>query len=392
MSAKIKFPKVSGANQKLFAEAMNCYKQGKYSECYEIISNLAASGVARACYCKALLDVNPRIPDAEGDDAFFDGIKKAASMKYPLAYGLLAIYYYEGDKYNELVELCIANKKLAEPRLMTMLAAIYDGFYSEGSAYANEKRAAKTFAAAGALFENCIKTAEKSSPEWEENDVYLGARTTLKHTYALLNRLIMISYKFSDVYANRNLYREAYNRASYYATDPLFLFGAHRINAETLMDDIMGLSDLKAVNKSMQLMEEAYQNLDEELQELNSETYDNVWDKYKEYYESESERLASLNLHATSDLTALFPGMGVGDMISGIARGVQRWANSPMSSTETYYEIDGKKYKKGDNLGYLYDEDGIRSNYRIDDVDRLHGEGDRELGYFSTDGIFMPKK
>lgn len=392
MSAKIKFPKVSGANQKLFSEAMNCYKQGKYAECYDIISNLADSGIARGCYCKALLDINPEIPQAKGEEAFFDGMKKAASLKYPLAYGFLAIYYYECDRYKELIELCIANKKLSEPRLMTMLAALYDGFFSEGIDYANEKLSAKTFASAGVLFESCLKAAEKSSPEWEENDTYFGARAALKHTYALLNRLIMISYKFSDVYANRNLYREAYNRASYYASEPLFLYGVHRFNAETLMDDIMGLSDLKAVNKSMQLMEEAYQNLGEELQDANSETYDGVWEKYKEYYEAESERLASLNLHATSDLTALFPGMGVGDMLSGIARGVQRWANSPSSSTETYYEIDGRKYRKGDNLGYLYDEDGIRSEYRIDDVDRLHGDGDRELGYFSTDGIFMPKK
>jgi hypothetical protein len=93
----------------------------------------------------------------------------------------------------------------------------------------------------------------------------------------------------------------------------------------------------------------------------------------------------------TSDLEALFPGRTISDFVSDLATGVKRWADTPSQSTETYYEIDGVKYKKGDNLGYLYDENGVRSSYRVDDVDRVYGESDREIGHFSTDGIFMSK-
>ena len=139
-------------------------------------------------------------------------------------------------------------------------------------------------------------------------------------------------------------------------------------------------------------MEEAYQKLDDGTKELNNEDYCQLWENYNEYYESEMQRLASLNLETTSDLEALFPGQTVSNFVSDLAAGVQRWANTPSSSAaENYYEIDGVKYKKGDNLGYLYDENGMRSSYRVDDVNRLYGESDRELGYFSTDGIFMPK-
>ena len=202
----------------------------------------------------------------------------------------------------------------------------------------------------------------------------------------------MISYKFANVYANRTLYREAYNKANEYAVDTLFIYGVNRFNADTLMDDVMGLSDLKSVNKSMRIMEEAYGKLADALKECNRDDYDAVWEKYDEYYESERQRLASLNLEVTSDLTELFPGRGIGSFVSDLAQGVQRWADTPSSSySETYYEIDGVKYKKGDNLGYLYDENGVRSDYRVDDVDRVYGSSGTELGHFSTDGIFMKK-
>lgn len=392
MGIKIKFPKVSAQNKKLFDEALSLYRKGSYSECYSIISGLADEGVTRAIYCKALLDVNPDVPEAKGDAAFFEGVKMAALKKYPLAFGALAIYYYESDNYEELVKLCIANKKLAEPRLLTMLASLYDGFYSDYLSYENEKLAKKAYESAGLLFDLSIKWRDKTYPEWVENDTYYGAKLSLYETYALYNRLLMISYKFAGDFSNRKLYRAAYENAVKFSSDDLFLYGVNRINATTLMDDVMGLSDLKAVNSSMKLMEEAYQRLSDGLKEANSESYNAVWEQYEEYYKAETERLASVNLHATSDMESLFPGMGISDVISGLSQGVARWANTPSQTAEYSYEIDGVRYKKGDDLGYLYDENGQRSAYRIDDVDRLHTEDGKELGYFSTDGIFMPNK
>ena len=389
---KIKFPKVSSGNKKLFDEALSLFKKGSYSECYNIISGMADDGVGRACYAKALLDVNPDVPEAKGDEAFLQGMKKAANLKYPLAYGALAIYYYECDNYDELVKLCVANKKLAEPRLQTMLASVYDGFYSEYTSYENLKLARAAYDAAGMLFELSIRGKKELYPEWQENDVYYGAKLSLYETYALYNRLLMISYKFIGDFANRKAYRTAYERAVKFSRDDLFLYGVNRINAQTLMDDVMGLSELKAVNASMKGLEDAYQRLSEDLKEANSETYDAVWEKYEEYYEAETRRLASVNLHATSDMEALFPGMGLSDVVSGLSKGVARWADSPSKTTEYSYEIDGVTYRKGDDLGYLYDENGNRTGYRIDDVDRLRTEDGEELGYFSTDGIFMPKK
>ena len=209
MGIKIKFPKVSPQNKKLFEEALELYKKGSYSECYNIISQLAGEGVGRACYCKALLDVNPDVPEALGDEAYFEGLKKAADLKYPLAYGALAIYYYESDNYSELVKICLSNKKLGEPRLLTMLASVYDGFYSDYLNYQNEKLAKKAYESAGALFDISIRYKDKLYPEWQENDIYYGAKLSLYETCALYNRLLMISYKFAGEYANRKLYREA---------------------------------------------------------------------------------------------------------------------------------------------------------------------------------------
>lgn len=385
-------PKVSGEKQKLFSEALRLYKNGEYGQCYGIISSMAADGIPRACYCKALLDVNPKMPDAEGEEAFVLGMKKAASLKYPLAYGALAIYYYESDMYDELIELCAANKKTVEPRFLAILFSLYDGFYTEGEKYHNEKLSAKTLIQAEAIYQSAFKSVKSGSAEWEENDLYAGIKLSLSQTYALLNRFAMISYKFAGVYSNRNLYRDAYNKVCEYAIDPLFVYGVNRFNAKTLMDDVMGLSDLKSVNKSMRIMEEAYQRLDDDTKEINREDYEQLWENYNEYYYSEMQRLASLNLQTTSDLEELFPGRTISNFISDLATGVKRWADTPSGTAgEECYEINGVKYKKGDNLGYLYDESGVRSSYRVDDVDRLYSESDKEIGHFSTDGIFMPK-
>ncbi len=386
-------PKVSGEKQKLFSDAIRCYKSGEYDQCYNIIRSMADDNIPRAYYCKALLDVNPKISNGEGEEAFIAGMKKAASLKYPLAYGALAIYYYESDMYNELIEFCVANKKAVEPRFATILFSLYDGFYSEGEKYHNEKLSAKMFVQAEAIYQSAFKSAKSGAPEWEENDLYAGVKLSLPQTYALLNRFLMISYKFANIYSNRNLYRAAYNKVCEYAIDTLFIYGVNRFNAQTLMDDVMGLSDLKSVNKSMRIMEEAYQQLNDATKEVNNEDYCQLWENYNEYYESEMQRLASLNLQTTSDLEALFPGRTISNFVSDLATGVKRWADTPSSNTteENYYEINGVKYKRGDNLGYLYDENGVRSNYRVDDVERLYGESDKEIGYFSTDGIFMPK-
>lgn len=62
------------------------------------------------------------------------------------------------------------------------------------------------------------------------------------------------------------------------------------------------------------------------------------------------------------------------------------------SSSSSYqtYTIGNKTYTKGD-YGYLYDELGIRSEYRIDDVDHLYDGNGNDLGYFNYQGIFIDK-
>ena len=225
-------PKVSGEKQKLFSDALEYYKNGEYDKCYSIISSMTEDNIPRAYYCKALLDVNPNMPNAEGEEAFVLGMKKAASLKYPLAYGALAVYYYESDKYSELIELCASNKKVVEPRFAAILFSLYDGFYSEGEKYHNEKLSAKTKVLADAIYQGAFKAAKSGAPEWEENDLYAGVKLSLSQTYALLNRFIMISYKFAGVYSNRNLYKDAYNKVCRHAIDTLFIYGVNRFNAQ----------------------------------------------------------------------------------------------------------------------------------------------------------------
>lgn len=381
----MKFPKLSRGQAERFARASAAYKEGEYSECYALIDGLADEGAARAYYCKALLSLNGNVPEAAGAEAFEENAKRAAALKYPLACGLLAKFYFENDGTDELASLCLQNKKSEDGRLVTLLAALYDGFYADGT-YENAKAAAKAYALAERSFAKALKEAG-NLPEWSENDLYGAETFALKHSYAFYNRLLMISYRYAEAYANREAYRTAYRRATEYAGSPAFLFSVHRLNADTLMRDIMGLSELKAVNGSMQALERAYGAMSDGERAGVEEAYADIRAQYEEYYRAESARLRSLNVRADDGFDSEFQGRGALDMVADLAQGVRRWANTPARKTTVTYTIDGRKYT-ADEYGALCDEQGIRSDYRVDDVGRLYENGTR-LGYFSTDGIFM---
>lgn len=388
----IKFPKVSRAEQETFLRASVLYKKGEYEECYRLISALAERGVARAYYCKALLDVNACVESREGEEGFLKNIRLATEKKYPLAYGAFALYLFDVGGKGETPAYCMKNKNADDPRLTTVLSAVYEGLFGDDGYPENMKIAVKCYAKADEAFAKEFKVAGKGCPEWAENDLYAPTSWRLQRAYAFLNRLLMISYRYRGEYANRELYRTAYKRAVENACeDALFLFGVNRLNAEILMKDVMGLSDLKAVNASMQALENAYSRLDADTQEVNEEDYDTVWEHYREYYAKERERLASLNLHATVNFQELFKGKSATDWVVGVAQGVERWANTPTPKTKTVYTLDGKRYE-ADEYGVLTDESGIKSELRVDDVGRLYDKNtDTRLGYFSTDGIFMPE-
>ena len=388
MGLKIKFPKISREQREIFMSALDAYKNGNYSKCYGLISDLADKDVPRAVYCKAILNFNKAVPEAEGFSACIKGLKRAMELKYPLAFGMYAMLCFDYDEFSELLSVCKSNRKTAEPMLLTMLTATYDNFYSESTDMASPKLAAKHYTLATAAFEANLK---KPTEEWIENDAYVGyGGWTLSLSYALLNRLRMISYRFEGVYQNRTLYREAFEKAEKYADNDLFRFGLNRIHADTMMQDMMGLSDLKSVNLAMKAIEEAYSRLSDEDKETQSENYEAIWEQYKEYYANESARLASLNIRANDSFSEEFKGRGFTDMLGDIAKGVERWANTPTETKKTYYEVDGKRYDV-DEQGYFRDEMGLRGDYRVDDVGRVYDKNDNEIGYFSTDGIFMRK-
>ena len=81
-------PKLSGEKQKLFLEALQYYKNGECDKCYDLISSMAEENIPRACYCKALLDVNPQMSKAEGEQAFISGMKKESRSTSTTAFSM----------------------------------------------------------------------------------------------------------------------------------------------------------------------------------------------------------------------------------------------------------------------------------------------------------------
>lgn len=74
-----------------------------------------------------------------------------------------------------------------------------------------------------------------------------------------------------------------------------------------------------------------------------------------------------------------------------VMNSVSNWAKLGISSSSYHtYTIGNKTYTKCD-YRYLYDELGIRSEYRIDDIEHLYDGNGNDLGYFNYQGIFIDK-
>ena len=374
---------------KLLLEALSDYKASNYDACYKKVCDACETGSARAHFCRALLiyndNINPDLtPDAE---QLLSLCERAMDGGYALAYGFYAFVLQIDGQKERLCEFLRKKCKVRDGVYLSHKASYLFGLYTEEENADRKTILSVMREAVSALSEQRCALYSKKSVEYEECELYNPyTKFSLDYAYAHAQFLLMTGYYCEDNWDDRRAFMASFEEVV--KTMPLKTekFRAIAQYLRAIFNNCLGMRDLSEANRAMRLFNECYNELDADEQSSYDEEYDEIYGKYKEFYGEEAENIGNREV-TYSDGYADKNDVTLGNLARAISSGVQSWANST-TTTKTTYTIDGKEYTRGDE-GYLYDADGYKSGYRVDDYARLHDENDRELGYFNTNGNFI---
>ncbi len=375
---------------KLLDEALLDYKASRFDECYKKVCDAADMGSARAYFCKALLIYNDNIaPDSEPEfEVLEDLTRRSVEGGYAFAYGFYAYVLYMADKMEELFSFLETKSKIKDGVYLSYKASYWFGLYTDDEK-ADRKTIIETLKEAVAQLFEFNKKLSEGKTEYEECALYNPyGKYSLKYTYAKANFVLSTVYYCEDNWSDRRAFMNAFEETMKYMPSPDERFRAARQYMRAILRNVLGMSDFSEANRAMGILNECYNALDDDGREAYDESYEELYNLYDEFYDTEKANRQNRDV-TYSDGYAGKNDISFGNVASAVVQGAVNWANSSSeSSTKTVYTVNGKSYTRGEQ-GYLYDEQGYKSDYRVDDYARLHDGNDRELGYFNNDGLFI---
>ncbi len=382
------FSKKTSAD-KLLLEALSDYKASRFDDCFRKVTEAADSGSARAALCRALLLYNDNInPGSTPDFETLSSLARtAAEGGYALAYGFYAYTLYVlGDKA-ALCDFLSKKCKVRDGVYLSYKASYYFGLYSEEEMADRKTTLLAVRESIANLTEQKQKTLLGKSPELLELMLYnpytkFSVDYTLSHAYFILMTVLYCE----DDWSTRREFMETFEQIVRTMPVPTEKLRAISQYLGAVFGNVVGMRDFSEGNRAMRLFNECYTSLSDSDKEAYLDEYNETYEKYEKFYSEMSESLGNRDV-TYSDGYADRNDISLGNVARAISEGAKHWANSE-TVTRTTYTIDGKEYTRGDE-GYLYDENGYRSGYKVDDYARLHDEDDRELGYFNTNGNFI---
>lgn len=374
---------------KLLDEALCDYKALRFDNCYQKVCEAVEAGSPRALFCKALLLYNDNIsPNSTPDFDILENLAKTAMEGgYALAYGFYAFVLYASQQNDKLCAFLEKNHKVKDGVYLSYKASYWFGLYTD-----DEKANIKTTISAlnesiSLITEQKNKLDTGKNTEFEECAYYNPyGKFSLNYSYAHAYFLLMTAYYCEDNWDNRSSFMKAFEKVLEHMPLINEKFRATVQYMNAILYNQLGMSDFSEANRVMKILNECYDALDEEEKAAYAEQYDEIYDKYDEFYNSQIENIEG------RDVTYSDGYADKNDIsFSGVISAINDWSNTTTKPTETVYSIDGKNYYRGE-FGYLYDENGFKSNYRVDDVSKLYDENDNELGYFNMHGLFISSK
>jgi len=378
---------------KLLDEALCDYKELKFNSCYQKVCKAVELGSARAYFCKALLIYNDNInPNSSPDFEILEELTRyAVEGGYALAYGFYAFILYVSQQNDKLCVFLEKKHKVKDGVYLSYKASYWFGLYTDDEKADSKVTIATMKDSIALLSEQKEKLISGKNNEYEECEHYNPyGKFSLQYTYAHAHFLLMVAYYYENNWDNRSEFIRAFEEILEYMPILNEKFRATVQYMKAILNNQLGMSDLSEANRVMKILNECYEAFDEDEKDAYADEYGEIYDKYDAFYNSEIENVESRDV-TYSDGYADKNDISISNITSAIAQGVSRWANTSTCATQTFYTINDRCYTRGE-FGYLYDENGMKSNYRIDDISRLYDENGIELGYFNEKGLFISSK
>ncbi len=375
---------------KLLNEALSDYKQSKYQECYQKVCEAAELKSSRAYFCKALLIYNDHVSlGSEPDFNVLDELlKHSLDGGYTLAYGFYAYILYAMQYDERLCDFLSSKGKVKDGLYLTFYASYLFGLYTDEE-HADIKTTIAIIKESISLltnFKNQLSSGKKI--EYEESELYNPySKLSIDYTYPHAHFLLLTALYCENDWDKRKEFMDTFKVIIDMMPLAEEKFRASKQYMRAILNNYLGMRDLSEANKTMKIINDCFNGLNDEDKDYYKGDYNQLYDDYNEFYQSEIQKLKQRDI-TYSDGYADKNALSLNNIVNAISQGAKYYANSSSKSTTTVYTINGKKYTRGE-LGYLYDEQGIKGEYRIDDYSRLHDENGRELGYFNKDGLFI---
>lgn len=381
------FRKKINPQHKLLQEALEDYQHQAYEECYRKVCLVADAQNARGIFCKALLSLQTQIvPESKRNlQEYRHLLKQSCDLGYPYAYGMYAMRLEELEEWDALCCFCTTHPEIKDGLFQLYRAKCYLDIYIEG--YMNQDMAYDSMKKSVTYLKQILETRQTHPDEMlKEYETYhpFYAQMAWESLYGHAHLICVFGYYIWGNASERKAFMESYQLAMQYLIDDESKLMATRFYAMAIFDNIMEMSDLRLANQTISVYEKLYASLPSNNKEKHKDTYDTLWEKYEIYYAEEKKRLEDREVYYSdgyanqNDLSFMHVASALGHLAS---------SQSHIGST-TYYTIGNKRYTRGD-MGYLYDEQGIRSKYKVDDYARLYDENNHELGYYNVHGCFI---
>ena len=375
---------------KILDQALADYRNGNYVDCYAKVLEAAGLGSARAYFCKALLIYNDNVSSEQIDtEVLMSLTKKAVDGGYDLAYGFYAFLLQASGDIDGLCKFCAEKNKVKDGVYLSFKASYYFGLYTDEE-QADKKTimtVAKAAIEALKVLDDQVKS-EKNIQALEFAYYNPYNKFKLNYTYGHAYYVLMTILYCENDWNTRREFIDSFEKVIAYMPITDEKFRASSLYLKAILDNYLGMSDFKEANRAAGILTNCFDAFSEEEMAKHREEYNELFDAYEEFYDAEVEKRNNRDV-VFSDGYADKNDLSLKNIASAIASGVQKWSSSSSNST-TVYTIGGTEYTRGE-MGYLYDESGFRSEYRVDDYARLYDENENELGYFNTNGNFISK-
>lgn len=353
------------------------------AKAFKTVSACAEEGSPRANYIKACLLYLDESEQGANRGEVFGALDRAIKGKYPLAWGLKALYTMaiEPDSVASLARAA----QFDVPEILYCKGCLFADYFN-GAKKVDRKKAAKLLSESARLFLEYGEAYRRGDKELADIVICTGNENFYSERAAVAFRMLMGVYSDMNDKLFKSAYLSAYREAQRYGSAGSKFLATYD-HACDCMNNVMGMHSLTTVNSLMERASEQYEAAgDCDLEE----NYTALREKYDEFYEFEKQRLEALGEVAvyTSEGYGRESSLSVSQFASAVGKRMREWANTPSEEPTYTVTVDNEEYTLN-SRGEMIDKYGRPNGLKVDTVNnRVYDEHNDQIGYFDSFGQF----